>query len=91
MGFALKRYHASLECSACHGSGTAFSTPPRECENCHSGGFKNLNHANAAGFALDEFHASLECEACHEKGYAQPPDCSSCHDDKTYPKDRPGT
>ena len=90
-GFALARYHALLSCTRCHGAKKDFKGLDKNCMSCHqewqSGAF---NHA-VTGFALDEIHAEMGCEDCHvNRNFLSQPTCVNCHEDKTYPKEKPG-
>ncbi len=90
-GFAMNRFHARLACTSCHKVPGRFTGLTRDCAGCHkswaAGGF---NHSHA-GLTLDEIHASFECVDCHSsKDYAEK-SCRKCHDDKSWPKDKPGT
>lgn len=89
-GWALNKFHIDLQCAKCHG-GNKFTRLNNSCTSCHkdfvAGSF---NHAKT-GLKLDEIHAELDCGDCHaENKFSNKPDCSSCHDDKSFPKDKPG-
>jgi len=90
-GFALARYHAHLSCSECHGTTSGFKGLDKSCTSCHQGWQAGaFNHATT-GLALDEVHTEMACEDCHvNRNFLAKPTCSNCHEDKTYPKDRPG-
>jgi Class III cytochrome C family len=90
-GWALNRFHEKLECTKCHGSGNQFTKLNNSCISCHknfaAGSFKH----ETIGLKLDEIHTELDCGDCHsENNFGNKPDCSGCHDDKSYPKDKPG-
>jgi hypothetical protein len=90
-GWALKPYHASLDCAACHPRGKAFAGLTDDCTSCHtSWDAASFKHA-VTGQALDEIHGALDCADCHEgRNFATSPSCFGCHPDKTYPASRPG-
>lgn len=89
-GFPLKKYHAALTCDKCHPAGKEFTKPNPDCGTCHGkDAFKNFKHEEKTGVALDDMHSSLDCTNCHVKGFGAPVDCSGCHNDKSYPKDKP--
>lgn len=90
-GFNLKSYHAKLECIQCHKTKSEFSGLSGNCLSCHKEwGSKSFEH-KVTGFILDEVHSEFECSDCHkEKDFSKTPSCENCHDDKIYPKDKPG-
>lgn len=90
-GFKLKAYHEVLACKSCHGEKKGFTRLNRSCTSCHKGwAVGNFNHA-ATGFQLDESHAEHECEVCHtERKFTAVPTCDMCHDEMTYPAEKPG-
>jgi len=90
-GFELKSYHAELSCSNCHQIKTVFTGLSNSCTSCHSGwNSKTFNHI-AAGLVLDKVHVELDCGDCHiGEDFSKNPSCENCHDDKNYPKDKPG-
>lgn len=90
VGFPLKSWHVKLACDKCH-TLKPFSAPKSaDCAGCHKpDSFKSLNHAAVIGVKLDDIHSSLSCADCHTKGFQNPPDCSGCHNDKSWPKDKP--
>lgn len=90
-GWPLNRFHSPLACGKCHGEKKRYTKLSTECSSCHTGwttkGFKH----EITGLRLDETHRELDCESCHlEKNFAVTPSCAGCHDDKTYPGQRPG-
>jgi hypothetical protein len=90
-GWALGRFHEKVNCQKCHGTSRQFTKLDKTCTSCHTkwltGGFK---HA-VTGIALDETHAAVDCAECHQKkDFSVPPSCTSCHDDKSFPKQLPG-
>ena len=91
-GWALNRFHEKLNCAKCHGTTGQFAKLNNSCTSCHKD-FKSgaFNHAKT-GLKLDEIHTELECGDCHtDNNFTKAPDCSSCHDDKSYPQQKPGT
>ncbi len=90
-GWALNIYHQQLSCTSCHPANKPIGKLNRSCNSCHSKWApSNFNHA-IVGLALDETHAEMECTDCHaDRRFDLKPSCSGCHDDKTYPKDKPG-
>lgn len=90
-GWALKSYHAKLNCQNCHGSEMPFAKVDNNCVNCHKDwNSETFNHA-VTGLKLDEMHVEFSCEDCHaENNYAVKPTCDNCHEDYVYPKNKPG-
>lgn len=91
-GWALNIFHERLECKKCHGEVKNFIKLNNSCVACHKeftgGSFEHIK----TGLKLDETHTELECGDCHlENNFANKPDCTNCHDDKNFPKDKPGT
>jgi DnaJ-class molecular chaperone len=91
-GWALGKYHEKLECAKCHGISNKFTKLNNNCVSCHknfaAGSFKH----EKTGLKLDELHIDFDCKDCHTSGnFSDKTDCSGCHDDKSYPKDKPGT
>lgn len=90
--FDLGRYHSSLACSRCHGEKNNYQGLSGNCTTCHSQWVSGSFDHRVTGLRLDETHSAIECESCHfENDFAKKPDCSSCHDDKSYPDAIPGT
>lgn len=90
-GWALKTYHARLTCSRCHGTSRTFTGLDNDCSRCHTGWQPDSFAHSVTGLKLDETHAAVDCIECHPgKAFGKPPVCSGCHDDKTYPKFKPG-
>ena len=88
-GWPENRFHARLDCRRCH-AGRGFAKGGGDCESCHKGWKQSFDHRKTT-LALDETHAALECESCHRDPlFVAPPDCASCHPDKSYPKEKPG-
>lgn len=92
-GFSLIRFHSGVECRECHGQQgkQRVPKPDRHCIACHKGwNATNFDH-RITGLALDENHIDLDCNDCHaNRDFAAPPTCTDCHDDLSYPKDKPG-
>jgi Class III cytochrome C family len=89
-GWALNRFHSRLGCRQCHTTSGKFVQLNTDCETCHKGWQKKFSHAKT-GLALDETHGGLDCESCHVDGnFTVRPSCVSCHQDKSYPKSKPG-
>lgn len=89
-GWALKTYHNELACGNCHTNGKFTALSPN-CENCHTqwkkGGFAH----RVTGLTLDDNHNTLECDDCHtQRNFTIKPSCANCHDDKSYPQQKPG-
>ncbi|MCG3195569.1 MAG: hypothetical protein GHCLOJNM_00035 [bacterium] len=89
-GFALKAYHAKLECSRCHLAPKQFAGLDPECESCHPAEWipEPFDHA-LAGLILDETHVEVSCADCHTAGLGKPVTCGECHDDARAPLDKP--
>ncbi|MCB2231160.1 hypothetical protein KQH82_10635 [bacterium] len=87
-GWELSRYHARLDCRACHPTGKRISKLNSNCVGCH-GGWNQDNFAHAVtGLQLDEIHGTMDCSDCHlDLKFTQTPDCTSCHDDGRTPDD----
>ncbi|MBT8380638.1 MAG: cytochrome c family protein [Ignavibacteria bacterium] len=89
--FELKSYHMELSCIRCHESKSVFTGLSSNCANCHSGwNLETFDH-KVTGLMLDEMHADVECIDCHPgEDFSTVPSCEDCHDEKTYPDDKPG-
>jgi hypothetical protein len=89
-GFDLNKFHSKLQCNRCHVTNGQFTGLKNDCKSCH-GEFtwENFNH-KATGLILNETHSELECENCHKQPNYANPTCEDCHDDKSFPKDKPG-
>jgi len=99
-GWALNRFHEKLECAKCHvehpdkvgRSNNKFIKLNNNCVSCHENFVAGAFNHSVTGLKLDETHTDFDCGDCHtENNFVNKPDCSSCHDDKSYPKDRPGS
>lgn len=90
-GWALNRFHEKLECSKCHSSGR-FTELDNNCISCHKDFTAGSFRHEKTGLKLDEIHSEFDCSDCHiENNFVNKPACSGCHDDKSYPKDKPGS
>ncbi len=90
-GWALNRFHQKLSCSKCHGTSGKFVKLNPECTSCHSNFEQGKFEHSVTGLKLDETHSAFECAECHQKrDFSKPPSCAGCHDDKSYPKNKPG-
>lgn len=91
-GWPLNRFHAALSCQKCHGEKKRYTKLDTACASCHAGWTPAKFKHEITGLKLDDTHRELDCESCHaEKDFSKAPSCAGCHDDKSYPKDRPGT
>lgn len=92
-GFSLIKYHSNLECQDCHRNEapSALSKTNGDCNFCHRNwNVSNFNH-EATGLVLDENHRENDCEDCHpNRNFTAAPGCDLCHDELSYPKDKPG-
>lgn len=90
-GFELKSYHSKLNCTSCHQKKSVFTGLNSSCSSCHSGwNSSNFNH-KATGLVLDDTHIEFDCSDCHESEvYSTKPSCEGCHDDMSYPQNKPG-
>jgi len=90
-GWKLNRFHQNLSCSACHGSKIPFAKLDNNCVSCHSNwNSESFKHA-VTGLQLNETHAQLNCEDCHaDKNFAVKPGCGNCHENYSFPKQKPG-
>ena len=90
-GFDLSKFHGRLDCSKCHKKMNPADKPNRTCQNCHSNFVAGKFNHERTGLKLNELHKDFECASCHKSGYEKAPTCTECHDDKTYPKFKPGS
>lgn len=88
----LYKFHKSMACDTCHKRTGEFKTPGRSCASCHTEFQKTFDHSKT-GLTLNDTHREVSCADCHGAAmtFAEPPSCASCHDDKSYPRDKPGT
>lgn len=90
-GWALNKYHVNLSCVKCHGSSQTYKKLDNKCSGCHQNWSNETFKHSVTGLKLDETHSDFSCEECHsEKNYAVKPVCTNCHDDYSYPKQKPG-
>jgi hypothetical protein len=89
-GWGLNKYHARLDCRACHPTGRQIAKVDKQCIACHGGwNPENFQHA-VTGLHLDETHDAMDCADCHlNREFTGAPDCSSCHDDNRTAKEMP--
>ncbi len=90
-GWALSKYHINLSCVKCHGSKLPYNKLDNKCSSCHQvWNSENFKHS-ITGLQLDEIHMELSCEDCHiENNFSVKPSCNNCHDNYSYPKQKPG-
>lgn len=90
-GWALNRFHRELSCQKCHGEKKRFTKVDTKCQTCHKGWTPASFQHRITGLTLDATHAGLECESCHiDMNFGKAPSCAGCHEDKSYPAQRPG-
>ncbi len=90
-GWALNRFHENLSCKKCHGVSKKFAKLNNDCNNCHKDFIAGKFNHQVTGLKLSENHKDLDCTDCHkERNFAKAPTCDGCHDDESFPKDRPG-
>ncbi len=90
-GWALNKFHKVLACSQCHGTSGRFTRLDNKCESCHNNFAAGKFDHSITGLKLDENHKDADCVDCHlERNFSNPPSCKNCHDDKSYPKNKPG-
>jgi len=89
-GWALSEYHNKLLCVKCHVN-YKFTDLNNQCVSCHSDWKLGTFDHKITGLSLDENHIELDCSDCHiERVFSKAPTCANCHDEKKYPKDKPG-
>ncbi len=90
-GWDTSPYHGMIACASCHPAGRRITGPDGTCNSCHeSWNEETFAHA-VVGLALDEEHVEQECADCHMgRRFEEPPTCEECHDEKKYPRDKPG-
>ena len=90
-GWALNKYHINLSCVKCHGSNLPNRKVANKCSSCHQNwSNENFKHS-VTGLQLDEIHYEFSCEDCHiDKNFAVKPNCNNCHEDFSFPKQKPG-
>ena len=90
-GWTLNSYHSRLACTKCHGNSMPYKKLDNNCVSCHKNFIDGKLDHKVIGLALSENHTGLECNNCHKNGnFVQAPECSMCHDDKSYPAYLPG-
>jgi hypothetical protein len=90
-GWDLQNYHQKTTCRQCHGDKNQFTKLNKNCTQCHKNWEVGTFNHKITGLVLDEVHIEADCESCHlERNFAVKPTCENCHDDKVYPKDKPG-
>jgi hypothetical protein len=90
-GWALNRFHREISCQKCHGLNKRFTKVDTACKTCHKGWSPGAFKHEVTGLRLDANHSTLDCESCHvDMDFGKPPSCAGCHDDKSYPMQRPG-
>ena len=89
-GWALNVFHEKLECTKCHINNN-FAKLDNNCTSCHKNFTAELFNHSVTGLKLNETHSALDCGDCHiNNNFAVEPSCKNCHDDKSFPKDKPG-
>ena len=90
-GWALNRFHEKLECTKCH-TDKNFVKLDNNCISCHKNFKADLFDHSVTDLKLDEIHSTLDCGDCHiDNNFAAAPSCNNCHEDKSFPKDKPGS
>lgn len=91
VGWKLNKHHASLSCKSCH-KGGKFTRLSTKCTSCHKNFKAGLFDHRVTGLILDENHIENDCSDCHRnENFSKKPVCTDCHDDYTYPAQKPGT
>ncbi|MCK9425943.1 MAG: cytochrome c family protein [Ignavibacteriaceae bacterium] len=90
-GWALNKFHVNLSCAKCHGSKMPYTKLDNKCSSCHKAWNNETFKHSITGLGLDETHSQLNCEDCHaENNYTVKPVCSNCHENYSFPKQKPG-
>jgi hypothetical protein len=90
-GWALNKFHNKLNCVKCHGETMPFKKLDSKCVSCHQNWNKDTFKHSITGLQLNETHSELSCEDCHiDKNFVVKPYCNNCHEDYSFPKQRPG-
>ena len=90
-GWTLNKFHINLSCVKCHGSSIPYKKLDNNCSSCHQGWNSETFKHSVTGLQLDEMHSELGCEDCHiENNFAKKPSCDGCHEDFSFPKQKPG-
>jgi len=62
------------------------------CTSCHKNFVLGKFEHRLIGLTLSENHKEIECNSCHTNGdFTKTPTCATCHDDKSYPSQLPGS
>jgi hypothetical protein len=86
----LNKFHEKLRCTKCH-INYNFVKLDNTCTSCHKNFKVDLFDHSVTGLKLNEIHSALDCGDCHiDDNFALEPSCNNCHDDKSFPKDKPG-
>lgn len=90
-GWALNRFHINLTCSKCHGDKMPYKKLNNNCTSCHTNWSNETFKHSVTGLELNETHAELSCEDCHiDRNFAVKPSCDNCHENYSFPKQKPG-
>lgn len=90
-GFDLGPNHSRLACNRCHAKTNPMDKPSKNCASCHKDFTAGKFNHSRTGIALDDLHKDLDCNSCHaNNNFSAKPVCSDCHDDKSYPTNKPG-
>jgi len=90
-GWILSKHHAILPCVKCHGIKLPYEKVDNKCLSCHHGWNKHTFKHSLTGLQFDETHSEIDCENCHaENNYAVKPTCNGCHENYSFPKQKPG-
>lgn len=89
-GFDITKNHSDVACKECH-KGSSFKGLNKRCTSCHKNWTPSkFNHA-VTGLRLDEIHIENDCSDCHvNRDFSKKPFCNDCHDDFSYPAQKPG-
>lgn len=89
--WALNRFHINLPCSKCHGDKIPYKKLDNNCVSCHNDWSNETFKHAVTGLELNETHMALGCEDCHiDKNFAVKPSCDNCHENYSFPKQKPG-
>jgi len=91
-GWPLKVFHQNLTCQTCHKDQVEFSALNTSCSSCHKKSWQTgkFDHS-VTGIQLDENHREMDCESCHlNRNFNAKPQCTECHEEKSFPKNIPG-
>ncbi len=90
--FDLGRFHSTLACAQCHKEKNDYKGLSGNCATCHTQWTSGSFNHSVTGLKLDETHGGVDCDSCHEgRDFSKKPTCTSCHEDKRYPGNSPGT